>query len=380
MKYIRYLFALGLLTAPLPASADYLIKDGNGVPNVVKAFNCSGSICPQMTPVNSVGAAFGVTGNPFYVVFPSAQAVTGTFYQATQPVSIATMPTTPVTGTFWQTTQPVSGTFWQTTQPISAASLPLPTLAATSTLQTSGGQKSQIVDGSANIIGSTSNALDVNIKSGFGTSIAVTNTGTFAVQAVLGAETTKVIGTVNQGTSPWVVSNGGTFATQSAITAVSAAFASGALASGSIASGAMVDLGSQADASCGTATGTCSLIALTKYLNTSVNSPIATQASTVFIGGVGTQPLGATITDRSMVNGTTTSQAFIGANSSRHSLIIQNIGTANCGINPTGGTAAIGSAGTLTLVPNGSYQPTSPTKSAITSICVTTTSLYAEES
>jgi hypothetical protein len=35
-------------------------------------------------------------------------AVTGTFFQATQPVSIATMPTTPVTGTFFQTTQPVS--------------------------------------------------------------------------------------------------------------------------------------------------------------------------------------------------------------------------------------------------------------------------------
>jgi hypothetical protein len=36
-------------------------------------------------------------------------AVTGTFYQATQPVS----------GTFWQATQPVSGTFWQATQPVS---------------------------------------------------------------------------------------------------------------------------------------------------------------------------------------------------------------------------------------------------------------------
>jgi hypothetical protein len=33
---------------------------------------------------------------------------------------------------------------------------------------------------------------------------AVTNAGTFAVQATLAAETTKVIGTVNQGTSPWV--------------------------------------------------------------------------------------------------------------------------------------------------------------------------------
>lgn len=37
-------------------------------------------------------------------------AVTGTFYQATQPVSIASMPSTPVTGTFWQATQPVSAT------------------------------------------------------------------------------------------------------------------------------------------------------------------------------------------------------------------------------------------------------------------------------
>jgi hypothetical protein len=39
--------------------------------------------------------------------------------------------TQPVSGTFWQATQPVSGTFWQTTQPVSAASLPLPSGAAT---------------------------------------------------------------------------------------------------------------------------------------------------------------------------------------------------------------------------------------------------------
>jgi hypothetical protein len=36
-----------------------------------------------------------------------------------------------VTGTFWQATQPVSGIFWQATQPISAAALPLPSGAAT---------------------------------------------------------------------------------------------------------------------------------------------------------------------------------------------------------------------------------------------------------
>lgn len=79
------------------------------------------------------------------------------------------------------------------TQPISAAALPLPALAATSTKQSDGSQKTQIVDGSGNVIGATSNALDINIKSGNPSSISAT-----------------------QGTSPWVVSNGGTFATQAA--------------------------------------------------------------------------------------------------------------------------------------------------------------------
>lgn len=40
-----------------------------------------------------------------------------------------------VTGTFYQATQPVSGTFWQATQPVSAASLPLPSGAATAAKQ-----------------------------------------------------------------------------------------------------------------------------------------------------------------------------------------------------------------------------------------------------
>src|ERR1035437_5927540 len=101
------------------------------------------------------------------VTFPGTMAVTGTFWQATQPVSIASLPlpsgastasnqttelaslasidsktpvlvggSIPVSGTFWQATQPVSGTvavssvsgsvavtgtFWQATQPISGA-------------------------------------------------------------------------------------------------------------------------------------------------------------------------------------------------------------------------------------------------------------------
>ncbi len=34
-------------------------------------------------------------------------------------IDVLTMPTVAVTGTFWQATQPVSGTFWQATQPVS---------------------------------------------------------------------------------------------------------------------------------------------------------------------------------------------------------------------------------------------------------------------
>lgn len=49
-------------------------------------------------------------------------AVAGAFFQATQPVSIASMPITPVTGTFFQAIQPIS-----------AVSLPLPSGAASET-------------------------------------------------------------------------------------------------------------------------------------------------------------------------------------------------------------------------------------------------------
>jgi len=45
---------------------------------------------------------------------------------------------------------------------------------ASASNQTSGAQKSQIVDGSGNVIGATSNALDINIKSGNPTTIAAT--------------------------------------------------------------------------------------------------------------------------------------------------------------------------------------------------------------
>lgn len=62
---------------------------------------------------------------------------------------------------------------------VDAVSWPLPTLAATSIKQSDGSQKTQVVDGSGNVIGATSNALDINIKSGNPTTITATQaTGT----------------------------------------------------------------------------------------------------------------------------------------------------------------------------------------------------------
>ena len=70
------------------------VKDGNNVSQTINTTPNAG----QNTMANSLG-----------VVIASDQSsipVTGTFYQTTQPVSIAS--SVPVTGTFWQTTQPVS--------------------------------------------------------------------------------------------------------------------------------------------------------------------------------------------------------------------------------------------------------------------------------
>jgi hypothetical protein len=66
---------------------------------------------------------------------------------------------------------------------VAASSLPLPTGAATSANQTNGSQKTQVVDGSGNVIGSTSNALDVQIKN---SSIAATQSGTWNINDISG--------------------------------------------------------------------------------------------------------------------------------------------------------------------------------------------------
>lgn len=103
--------------------------------------------------------------------------------------------------------------------------------------------------------------------------------------------------------------------------------------------------------------------------------------NTVTVTGTvtGAAGLGITPTDRTITSASGSSQQIAAANASRHSLTIENTGNANCGVNPTGGTAAIGGAGTLTLAPLGSYTPRVPSLSAVTVICTSGQPIYGDE-
>jgi len=243
-------------------------------------------------------------------------------------VIVDTAPSTAVTGTFWQATQPVSGTFWQTTQPVSLATAP--TTPVTGTFW----QATQPVS-------------IASLPSG-----AVTNAGTFAVQAAatLAAETTKVIGTVNQGgtwtvqpgntanTTAWkvdgsavtqpvsvasipshAVTNAGTFAVQTNGFTSWAGGTLGAMANYGTSPGTVLvpgvnnfqtgstPIGAPADTVCATATGTCSLIALQKYSN-SASPTLASQypATAVPITASATGTTAATTATLTNVSGHTT--------------------------------------------------------------------------
>lgn len=131
--------------------------------------------------------------------------VDGTFFQATQPISAVALPLP--TGAATAALQlpdshnvtvdnaagvaainvqdggnslTVDGTFWQATQPVSAASLPLPTGASTSALQTQPG-----VDIGDVTINNAAGATAVNIQDG-GNSITVDGTFWQATQPVSG--------------------------------------------------------------------------------------------------------------------------------------------------------------------------------------------------
>lgn len=67
------LMVLAFLCGALPARADYQVQL-NGAVASTKAFTCGTAfgtgICPGYVPMDLTGAAFGVNGNPIYVVTP----------------------------------------------------------------------------------------------------------------------------------------------------------------------------------------------------------------------------------------------------------------------------------------------------------------------
>lgn len=92
---------------------------------------------------------------------------------------------------------PVSGAFYQATQPVSVTSLPLPALAATSTQQGDGTQKTQIVDGAGtvpDVLNSGVGLKALNVAQTATQFIASTNNSTVA-QLAAGATFTGVIET-----------------------------------------------------------------------------------------------------------------------------------------------------------------------------------------
>ncbi len=103
----------------------------------------------------------------------------------------------------------------------------------------------------------------------------------------------------------------------------SGSIASGAYAAGSIGSGAMVDLGAKADAVCGTATGTCSLIALVKFLNTGVGSAIPTGTNN--IGAVNTAFNVTPNNCSGTITAGGTAQNAFASSAVRHGFILQDI-------------------------------------------------------
>jgi hypothetical protein len=127
-----------------PVSGTITANAGTNLNTSLLALEAGGNLATLVSRAPALGQALAAASVP--VVLTAAQlttltplttvAVTGTFWQATQPISgtvtanagTGTFTVTgaggtfPVTGTFWQATQPVSGTFWQATQPVSLAS------------------------------------------------------------------------------------------------------------------------------------------------------------------------------------------------------------------------------------------------------------------
>lgn len=169
------------------------------------------------TAGSPTGGVLSVQGVVSGTVIP----VSGTFFQATQPVSLATNTPTLQSGSTTAVTQATAAN-------LNATVVGTGTLAVQNTAATPAGTNvighvitdtgsTTVVTGTVAVTQSTSPWVtnDPGIPDTLGQKTMANSTGvvlasdqsSIPVAATLSAETTKVIGTVNQGTSPWVTSN-----------------------------------------------------------------------------------------------------------------------------------------------------------------------------
>lgn len=331
------------------ASNPFYIKSVSTIPVSVSG---SVSVTGSTITVNLV------SGSSMSVTFPSAQPVSGTFFQATQPVS--TVSTFPVSGTFWQATQPVStvstfpvsGTFWQATQPVSGGvTVNGSTLAITNVL---GSTITVVLTNSAVTITGTP-----TVSIGAST-MAVTNVNgqnlNVAVNAALPAGTAN-IGTVNGST----------------LTVVGVAGAAIPVSLASLPSGAVTNAGtflvqvnavSNSTIAVTNANGQNFNVAVAAALPTGTNNIGTINGSTIAITGIAGSTITAVLTNSAVtitgtptvtVNGSTV--AVTGIVGSTLTVVLTNssvtnlAGTANIGTINGSTVAVTGIAGsTLTVV------------------------------
>lgn len=167
---MKRLLLIGLLLAPGPAFAQtsFTFKDASAAPQTVKSFNCSSTICQLFVPSDSTGTFLGTAPGSANSSF--ALPIQGVSGGVAVPISGAVSQS----GT-WGVNQ--SGT-WNITN--ISGTVSLPSGAATSANQTNATQKSQIVDGSGNVIASTANSLNVQCANCSGSGASGVDEGAFA--------------------------------------------------------------------------------------------------------------------------------------------------------------------------------------------------------
>lgn len=76
---------LALFVTQASAQTSFSAKDAAGTTRTFKSFDCSSTICALNVPADNTGAAFGVTGNPFFVVQqpPTSGGLSNYFVQPT---------------------------------------------------------------------------------------------------------------------------------------------------------------------------------------------------------------------------------------------------------------------------------------------------------